>query len=55
MIIPKHIPDTAKQIATGLTEPLKRLIKEAITHMRGKHRRAYIVSSALLFRSTDNN
>jgi hypothetical protein len=42
MIIPKHIRDTAKQIATELTEPLKRLIKRAITHMRGKHRRAYM-------------
>ncbi len=42
MIIPEQIQHTAKKVVTKLTEQMKRLIKGAITHMSGKHRRAYM-------------
>lgn len=42
MIIPQHIRKTAKQVMTDITESMKRLIQGALSHMRGKHRRAYM-------------
>ncbi len=42
MSIPEHIRETTKQVVTGLTEQMTQLIKGAIRHMRGKHRRAYM-------------
>jgi len=42
MIIPEPVRDVAKQAVTYLTEQVKGLITGAITHMSGKHRRAYM-------------
>ena len=50
MIIPESIQSRVKQTVTNLTEQMKCLIKDAITHMSGRHRRAYmaVVTTELL-------
>lgn len=47
MIIPEQIRETTRQVVTEITETMKRLIQRAVSHMRGRHRRAYMADVTL--------
>lgn len=47
MIISEQVKKTAKKTLTDVTDRIKSLIKEAVKHMSGRHRRAYMAEVTL--------